>query len=171
MLTEDGERVAVDHDLADPPFRLGRAHLGLCSSYRDYRLPYMDYVYFYILPAKAQDFTVAHAAAQGKVERGEKPMSLTYFEEVKSLLRGPERHFIGLVFQFVDGLNRIPLEWGRGERLRLGTRFLLLRAMRASREKILVFLFAVLTLVLIAGATMYVIEGPAHGFENIPLAV
>ncbi|MEX2541201.1 MAG: ion transporter, partial [Trueperaceae bacterium] len=48
---------------------------------------------------------------------------------------------------------------------------LLIRAMRASREKILVFLFAVATLVLIAGAAMYVVEGPANGFDNIPLSV
>lgn len=48
---------------------------------------------------------------------------------------------------------------------------LLIRAMRASREKILVFLFAVATLVLIAGATMYVVEGPVNGFDNIPLSV
>lgn len=48
---------------------------------------------------------------------------------------------------------------------------LLVRAMRASREKILVFLFAVVTLVLISGATMYLVEGPSSGFDNIPLSV
>lgn len=48
---------------------------------------------------------------------------------------------------------------------------LLVRAMRASREKILVFLFAVTTLVLIAGAAMYLVEGPQNGFVNIPVGV
>lgn len=48
---------------------------------------------------------------------------------------------------------------------------LLLRALRASREKIFVFLFGVLTFVLIAAAFMYVIEGPENGFDNIPLSV
>lgn len=48
---------------------------------------------------------------------------------------------------------------------------LLVRALRASREKILVFLFGVLNLVLIVGAAMYVIEGPASGIDSIPLGV
>lgn len=48
---------------------------------------------------------------------------------------------------------------------------LLVRALRASREKILVFLFGVLTMVLIVGAAMYVVEGPASGIDNIPLGV
>jgi voltage-gated potassium channel len=42
------------------------------------------------------------------------------------------------------------------------------RALRASRYKITVFVFAVLTLVLIIGAMMYLVEGPAHGFTSIP---
>ena len=48
---------------------------------------------------------------------------------------------------------------------------LLVRALRASREKILVFLFAVITIVLITGAAMYLVEGPANGFDNIPKSV
>lgn len=48
---------------------------------------------------------------------------------------------------------------------------LLVRALRNSREKILVFLFAVVTIVIIAGAAMYLVEGPANGFENIPVSV
>ena len=40
-------------------------------------------------------------------------------------------------------------------------------ALRASRRKISVFLFAVLTLVVLIGALMYMIEGPAHGFNDI----
>ncbi|HEX7002776.1 MAG TPA: ion transporter [Trueperaceae bacterium] len=48
---------------------------------------------------------------------------------------------------------------------------LLVRALRASREKILVFLFAVVTIVLIAGTSMYLVEGPENGFESIPISV
>lgn len=48
---------------------------------------------------------------------------------------------------------------------------LLVRALTASREKVFVFLFAVLTLVLIAGSTLYMVEGPRNGFDNIPLSV
>jgi voltage-gated potassium channel len=44
----------------------------------------------------------------------------------------------------------------------------LMRAMRASRRKITVFVFTVLTIVLIVGALMYLIEGPANGFDSIP---
>ncbi|HEY0140162.1 MAG TPA: ion transporter [Thermoanaerobaculia bacterium] len=44
-------------------------------------------------------------------------------------------------------------------------------ALRASRRKIFVFLSAVLTLVVIVGALMYVIEGPANGFADIPLSM
>lgn len=40
-------------------------------------------------------------------------------------------------------------------------------ALRASRRKIFVFLFAVLTLVILIGAVMYVVEGPEHGFADI----
>lgn len=44
----------------------------------------------------------------------------------------------------------------------------LMRALRASRAKIRVFLFAVLNLVLIIGAVMYLVEGPEQGFTSIP---
>lgn len=44
----------------------------------------------------------------------------------------------------------------------------LLRALRASGPKIIVFLGAVLSIVVIVGSAMYVIEGPTHGFTNIP---
>lgn len=47
----------------------------------------------------------------------------------------------------------------------------LLRAIRASRQKIVVFLFAVVTIAVIMGSLMYVIEGEAHGFNSIPLSV
>lgn len=48
---------------------------------------------------------------------------------------------------------------------------LLKGALYASRRKILVFLFAVLTLVVIIGSVIYVIEGEQHGFTSIPQSV
>lgn len=44
-------------------------------------------------------------------------------------------------------------------------------ALKASRYKILVFLLSVLTLVVIVGSFMYVIEGGQHGFTSIPVSV
>ena len=44
-------------------------------------------------------------------------------------------------------------------------------ALAASRRKILVFLSAVLMVVLILGTLLYVVEGPEHGFKDIPTAV
>ena len=48
---------------------------------------------------------------------------------------------------------------------------MLIRALRASRRKITVFLFAVLTLVVILGSLMYMIEGGANGFTSIPRSI
>lgn len=48
---------------------------------------------------------------------------------------------------------------------------LLGQAMKASRRKILVFLFTVLTLVVIFGSLMYMIEGQENGFYNIPRSI
>jgi voltage-gated potassium channel len=45
------------------------------------------------------------------------------------------------------------------------------RALRASRRKISVFLSAVVLLVIIIGALMYVIEGEENGFTNIPVSI
>lgn len=53
----------------------------------------------------------------------------------------------------------------------LGEANSLARALRASRPKIIVFMVTVLTLVVIIGSLMYLIEGPEHGFDNIPVAV
>jgi voltage-gated potassium channel len=44
----------------------------------------------------------------------------------------------------------------------------LILAIRRTRAKITVFLFALLVIVLIMGTAMYVIEGPEHGFDSIP---
>src|SRR5687767_10536246 len=48
---------------------------------------------------------------------------------------------------------------------------ILRRALRASRRKISVFLSAVVLLVVIIGALMYVIEGEANGFTSIPRSI
>jgi voltage-gated potassium channel len=45
------------------------------------------------------------------------------------------------------------------------------RAMYASRIKIGIFLFTVLTIVVIVGSAVYVIEGPQNGFVSIPLSI
>jgi voltage-gated potassium channel len=45
------------------------------------------------------------------------------------------------------------------------------RALYASRRKILVFLSAVMALVVVIGAVMYLIEGPASGFTSIPMSM
>jgi voltage-gated potassium channel len=44
-------------------------------------------------------------------------------------------------------------------------------ALLASRRKIGVFLFAVMTLVVVFGAALYVIEGPEKPFDSIPIAI
>lgn len=44
-------------------------------------------------------------------------------------------------------------------------------ALRASLPKIAVFLLAVATIVVIVGALMYLVEGPANGFTSIPTSV
>lgn len=44
-------------------------------------------------------------------------------------------------------------------------------ALRASRRKIGVFLCAVMTLVVLIGALMYMVEGPRHGFTSIPVSM
>lgn len=48
---------------------------------------------------------------------------------------------------------------------------LLIRALRASRTKIFVFLFSVLMIVIIIGTIMYLIEGEESGFTSIPRSI
>lgn len=45
------------------------------------------------------------------------------------------------------------------------------RALQASARKILVFVGAVLTIVLVVGALMYLIEGAENGFTSIPVSI
>ncbi|MDZ5601653.1 ion transporter [Pseudomonas sp. RP23018S] len=47
----------------------------------------------------------------------------------------------------------------------------LLKALRGSKQKIIVFLLSVSTLVTVFGTLMYVIEGPEHGFTSIPKGI
>lgn len=47
----------------------------------------------------------------------------------------------------------------------------MVEALAASRRKILVFLAAVLMVALILGTLLYVVEGPQHGFTDIPTSV
>lgn len=53
----------------------------------------------------------------------------------------------------------------------VGEAHLLTKALGASRRKITVFLFTVLTLVTILGSLMYLVEGPENGFTSIPKSV
>ena len=48
---------------------------------------------------------------------------------------------------------------------------ILVEALKASRAKIAVFLFAVLTSVVVIGAIIYVVEGPENGFTSIPVSM
>lgn len=47
----------------------------------------------------------------------------------------------------------------------------LLRALRDSRQKIIIFYVFVLVLVTIFGSVIYVVEGPANGFTSIPISI
>lgn len=47
----------------------------------------------------------------------------------------------------------------------------LVKALRASRTKIFVFVFFVLIISVLLGTLMYIIEGPEHGFNSIPHSV
>ncbi len=53
----------------------------------------------------------------------------------------------------------------------IGEANLLIQALKASMRKITVFMFAVLSLVIIFGSLIYVIEGEANGFTSIPRSI
>jgi voltage-gated potassium channel len=53
----------------------------------------------------------------------------------------------------------------------LGEAQLLVLALQASRRKITVFLGGIVTIVMIVGTLMYVIEGEEHGFTSIPTSM
>jgi voltage-gated potassium channel len=47
----------------------------------------------------------------------------------------------------------------------------LVRSLKASRRKIAIFLYTVLTLVVIIGSVMYLVEGAENGFTSIPISI
>ena len=53
----------------------------------------------------------------------------------------------------------------------MGQGELIVLALKASFKKISVFLFAILNIVIIIGAVMYVVEGEASGFDSIPRSI
>ena len=53
----------------------------------------------------------------------------------------------------------------------IGEANLLYAALLQARRKIFVFLFSVIILIVIFGALMFIIEGPANGFINIPVSI
>jgi len=53
----------------------------------------------------------------------------------------------------------------------IGEADVLIKALKASRAKIVVFLFAVLSLTFILGTVMYLIESPESGFTSIPRSI
>ncbi len=53
----------------------------------------------------------------------------------------------------------------------IGSANLLIKSLKASTHKITVFLFAVLSLVIIFGSLIYVIEGGQNGFTSIPRSI
>lgn len=53
----------------------------------------------------------------------------------------------------------------------MGQGELILLALKSSFRKISVFLFAILNIVVIIGAVMYVVEGEARGFDSIPRSI
>jgi voltage-gated potassium channel len=58
---------------------------------------------------------------------------------------------------------KLPRYVGEGQKL--------IRALKASQHKIIVFLMTVLTSVVIAGTVMYLVEGPENGFTSIPRSI
>lgn len=53
----------------------------------------------------------------------------------------------------------------------IGQMDVLVRALKGSRDKIFIFVFVVLTLTVILGTLMYLIEGETHGFSSIPRSI
>jgi len=53
----------------------------------------------------------------------------------------------------------------------MGEASLLMRALIGARRKIFVFLYSLLTLIIIFGCLMFLVEGPENGFESIPHSI
>ena len=82
--------------------------------------------------------------------------------------------YLSLIFAGAQGLMVIrALRLLRVFRILKLTRYsseglMIQQALRASRIKISVFLFAILMIVIIIGTLMYLVEGSEHGFDTIP---
>jgi len=53
----------------------------------------------------------------------------------------------------------------------VGESNLLIRAIKASGRKITIFLFFIITIVVVLGSLMYIVEGAKHGFTSIPKSI
>lgn len=53
----------------------------------------------------------------------------------------------------------------------VGEANLLVSAIKASSRKITVFLFSIVTIVVVLGSLMYMVEGAEHGFTSIPISI
>ena len=118
--------------------------------------------------------------------------TLEYVLRIYSVIR--PRHYVTSFYGIIDLLSILPTYLGllfagsqalmviRGIRLLRVFRVLKLsrylfeaemlgKALRASRRKITVFLLAIVTIVMIAGAVMYVVEGGQNGFDSIPKSI
>jgi len=53
----------------------------------------------------------------------------------------------------------------------IGEANLLVKSLKASRPKIVVFMFFVLSVTFILGTVMYIVESPESGFTSIPMSI
>lgn len=53
----------------------------------------------------------------------------------------------------------------------IGEARIIVHALAASKRKILVFIFGVITIAVIVGCVMYLVEGPENGFTSIPISI
>ncbi|UYW01859.1 ion transporter [Flavobacterium agricola] len=53
----------------------------------------------------------------------------------------------------------------------LGQQYHLKLALKASRNKILVFVYFIIVLSIVLGTLMYLVEGPEHGYKDIPTSI
>ncbi len=123
---------------------------------------------------------------------------ITFFFTIEYILRiisiNKKRKYIFSFYGIVDFLSTIPtyisfivgghnmlfairaLRLLRVFRILKITRYIgesnrLMVALRNSRAKIFIFLFAVIIICIIMGTVMYLVEGEAGGFDNIPLGI
>jgi len=84
------------------------------------------------------------------------------------------KKYIFSFFGIVDLLSTIPKYLSYfvlGSQYITAFRNNLVRALKASRTKIFVFVFFVLIVAVLLGTVMYLVEGPEHGFKSIPHSI